>query len=156
MPTPMRITSRQPDSLDGTVSVELDHDAVPVNPQAVERVEAARQYLHDHAAEPVTLAALSRVAALSPFYLVRVFKAHVGVPPYRYLTSLRLDRARMLLEASSLSITQIAHRCGFGSASHFSTAFRSNVGLSPTEYRRQSVRSARELPGADVPPAALA
>jgi transcriptional regulator GlxA family with amidase domain len=156
MPMPARITERGPDSLEEMVGVELGSGPVPLNAQAIERVEAARQYLHAHAAEPVTLAALARVAALSPFYLVRVFKAHVGVPPYRYLTSLRVDRARMLLASSSLSVTQIAHRCGFGSASHFSTVFRSHVGLSPTEYRRRSLVAFREPVPAHVPPAALA
>jgi len=123
--------------VEGDVSTGSD-DAGPVlPPPVIERVEAVRTYLHEHMAEPVTLATLSRVATLSPYYLIRVFKAHVGMPPHRYLTRLRVERARQLLEVSSLSVTQVAHRAGFGTVSHFSTVFRSHVGLSPTEYRRQ-------------------
>jgi transcriptional regulator GlxA family with amidase domain len=156
MPAGARITEQETESLEGMVRVEVGNGPVPLNAQSIERVEVARQYLHEHAAEPVTLATLSRVAALSPFYLVRVFKAHVGVPPYRYLTSLRVARARTLLESSSLSVTQVAHRCGFGSASHFSTVFRSHTGLSPTEYRQRSLAALRETLPIVAPPAALA
>jgi AraC family transcriptional regulator len=112
-----------------------------LGPPVIKRIEAARTYLHEHVAEPITLATLSRVAALSPYYLVRVFKAHVGEPPHRYLTALRVERARRLLEATSLSITQIAHRAGFGSVSHFSTVFRNRVGMSPSEYRKRHLRT---------------
>ncbi|MDP9342641.1 MAG: AraC family transcriptional regulator [Actinomycetota bacterium] len=126
-----------------------------LSPAVLERIETARAYLHEHAAEPITLTTLSRVAALSPYYLVRVFKAHVGIPPHRYLMALRVERARRLLEVSSLSITQIAHRAGFGSASHFSTVFRTRVGLSPSEYRKRHLRNRWALAAA-VPEAALA
>jgi AraC-like DNA-binding protein len=112
-----------------------------LSPPVIERIEAVRTYLHEHASEPITLATLSRVAALSPFYLVRVFKSHVGIPPHRYLTVLRVERARQLLEVSSLSVTQIAQRAGFGTVSHFSTVFRTRVGLSPSQYRKRHVRN---------------
>jgi AraC-like DNA-binding protein len=112
-----------------------------LTPPVIERIEAVRAYLHEHLAEPITLATLSRVAALSPYYLVRVFKAHVGAPPHRYLTGLRVERARQLLEVTSLSVTQVAHRAGFATVSHFSTVFRSRVGLSPTDYRRRHLRT---------------
>jgi len=131
----------------------------PLAPPVIERIEAVRAYLHEHVAEPITLATLSRVAALSPFYLVRLLKAHVGVPPHRYLTGLRVQRARQLLEVSSLSITQIAHRAGFGTVSHFSTVFRSRVGLSPSEYRKRHLRArwtSAEMVEVPVTEAALA
>jgi AraC family transcriptional regulator len=127
-----------------------------LSPQVIERVEAARAYLHEHAPEPITLATLSRVAALSPWYLVRVFKARVGMPPYRYLTTLRLDRARELLEASSFSVTQIAHRTGFGTVSHFSTVFRGRFGVSPSQYRTRHLRGRWEPAAQAVPGVALA
>src|SRR6266571_6784216 len=127
-----------------------------LSPAVIERIEGARAYLHEHAAEPITLATLSRVAALSPYYLVRVFKAQVGMPPHRYLTVLRVERARQLLEVSSLSVTQIAHRTGFGTVSHFSTVFRARVGVSPSQYRRRHLRSLWEQAGEAVPGSALA
>jgi AraC family transcriptional regulator len=121
-----------------------------LNPSLVERLEAVRDHLHRHLAEPVTLADLAALVALSQSYLVRAFKAHVGVPPHRYLVELRLERARELLVSSSLSITQIAHRVGFASASHFITRFQAASGITPFRFRRQALlvsRAAGLAPG---------
>jgi AraC family transcriptional regulator len=61
----------------------------------------------------------------------------VGMPPYRYLINLRIQRAAQLLRESDLTVTQILHRAGFHSPSHFTTTFRRHMGLSPTAYRRR-------------------
>jgi AraC-like DNA-binding protein len=80
--------------------------------------------------------AVARAASLSPFYLTRIFKQRFGVPPYHYLIGLRIDHASALLRESSLSVTQVCHRSGFNSLSHFITTFRLHTGVSPTQYRR--------------------
>lgn len=79
---------------------------------------------------------VARAASLSPFYLTRIFKARYGVPPYRYLIGLRISLASELLRDSSLTVTQICHRSGFNSLSHFITTFRRHTGMSPSQYRR--------------------
>jgi AraC-like DNA-binding protein len=79
---------------------------------------------------------VARAAALSPYYLTRIFKARYGVPPYRYVIGLRIADATALLRDSSLSVTQICHRTGFNSLSHFITTFRRHTGMSPSRYRR--------------------
>jgi AraC family transcriptional regulator len=118
--------------------------AAPVlNPSLVERLEAVRDHIHRHVTEPVTLADLAALAALSPSYLVRAFKAHVGVPPHRYLVELRLELAQDLLVRSTLSVTQIAHRVGFASASHFITRFQAACGTTPFRFRREALLLAR-------------
>jgi len=71
-----------------------------------------------------------------PFYLTRIFKQRYGVPPYRYLIGLRIDYASDLLRESSLSVTQVCHRSGFNSLSHFITTFRRHTGMSPSQFRR--------------------
>jgi AraC-like DNA-binding protein len=58
------------------------------------------------------------------------------VPPYRYLIRWRIDYASQLLRESSLSVTQVCHRSGLNSLSHFITTFRLHTGLSPSQYRR--------------------
>jgi transcriptional regulator GlxA family with amidase domain len=112
---------------------------VTLNPSLVERLEAVRRHLQENLAEPVSLADLSRVAALSPSYLVRAFKSYMGMPPHRYLVGLRLARAQELLVTSSLSITQIAHRVGFASPSHFITRFQAACGTTPFRFRREAL-----------------
>lgn len=101
-----------------------------------ERVEEVRAYLEANITRDVDMVSVAREVALSPFYLTRIFTAQYGVPPYRYLIRLRIEYARELLRDSMLTVTQICHRVGFNSLSHFITTFRRHVGVSPTQYRR--------------------
>lgn len=99
-------------------------------------MELLKIYLRDHLADQIRIKHLASLVALSPFYFVRVFKEHVGVPPHRYLTHVRIERACELLATSSLSATQICPRVGFTTLSHFTNTFRKHVGMSPMAYRR--------------------
>lgn len=99
-------------------------------------MELLKAYLREHLADQVRIKHLASLVALSPYYFVRTFKRHVGVTPHRYLVQVRIQRARELLEQSDLSATQICHRVGFTTLSHFTNTFRQHVGMSPTAYRR--------------------
>ncbi|QUQ66297.1 helix-turn-helix domain-containing protein [Kutzneria sp. CA-103260] len=99
------------------------------------RVRRAARFIRDNHQLPLTLAEMAAVADLSPFHFLRVFKAHTGETPYRYLTKVRVDRARRHLARPGLSVTEIAHLCGFASPSRLAAAFRSETGQSPSAYR---------------------
>jgi AraC-like DNA-binding protein len=99
-------------------------------------MEVLKAYLREHLAEQIRIKHLASLVALSPFYFVRTFKAHVGVPPHQYLTRVRIERASELLGETSLTVTQICHRVGFSSLSHFINTFRRHTGLSPLAFRR--------------------
>jgi AraC-like DNA-binding protein len=101
-----------------------------------ERAEVVRVFLEANRSRDLDMNEVARAAALSPYYLTRIFKACYGVPPYRYLIGLRIADASSLLRDSSLSVTQICHRTGFNSLSHFITTFRRHTGVSPSRYRR--------------------
>ena len=101
-----------------------------------DRAEAVRAYLEANRTRDLDMNEVARAAALSPYYLTRIFKARFGVPPYRYLIGLRIADATALLRDSSLSVTQICQRSGFNSLSHFITTFRRHTGMSPSRYRR--------------------
>ena len=83
---------------------------------------------------------VARVAGLSPYHFIRVFRAVFGNTPYQVGLAARLDRARELLRDGDLSVTDICADLGFASLGTFSRQFALRVGLSPTQYRRQ-VRS---------------
>jgi AraC-like DNA-binding protein len=102
-------------------------------------MEVLKAYLREHLAEQIRIKHLASLVALSPFYFVRTFKAHVGVPPHQYLVRVRIERASELLSGTSLTVTQICHRVGFSSLSHFINTFRRHTGLSPLAFR-QTVR----------------
>jgi AraC family transcriptional regulator len=94
------------------------------------------QYMQEHLSEGITLARLAGMAGLSQFHFVRSFKQSFGLPPHRYLSSLRMEKATSLLANPAASVTQIAFNLGFSETSSFTSAFRKHTGLTPTAYRR--------------------
>jgi AraC-like DNA-binding protein len=94
---------------------------------------AARDYIHAHWREDFSLAQLSRAVGLSPFYLVRSFRARVGVPPSAYRRALRVEAARQLLQSGEAP-SRVAARCGFYDQSHLNRHFKLAVGVTPTRY----------------------
>lgn len=110
------------------------HERLPGPEHAA--VRAGIAVMRDRLAEPLTLADIAAEAHLSVYHFVRVFRAATGETPYRYLTRLRIERARGLLTDSDLTIGQIADRCGFASPGALSTAFLGHVGVRPSVYRK--------------------
>lgn len=107
-------------------------------PRAVRR---ARELLHESFAGTVTLDALAEHAGLDKFHLVRAFRAAVGLPPYAYLTHVRVGRAAVLL-ARGASVAEAAQAVGFYDESQLHRHFRRLKGITPGRYAR-SVREAR-------------
>lgn len=103
------------------------------------QIEESMEYISAHFHEDVTLEQLADQAMLSPFYFSRIFKKKTGFTPYRYLITVRLDYSCYLLRTSSLTIKEIAFRCGFHSESSFCTSFRKTIGMTPKQYRERGV-----------------
>lgn len=114
----------------------LADDQLP-SPHLQRRIREVQAFLAENLDRDVDLRTIASEAALSPYYFTRQFTAYVGVPPYRYLIRLRINRAMELLLETELSVTQICHRVGFNSLSHFTTTFHQHTGLSPSAYRRR-------------------
>ena len=100
-------------------------------------IKLIRDYLRSHYAGNVTLADLTLITNLSPFYLLRVFHNQVGVPPHEYQTQVRIAQARKLLR-NGMSISQAALETGFFDQSHLSRNFKRIVGTTPGQYLSQS------------------
>jgi AraC family transcriptional regulator len=96
----------------------------------------ASDYIQEHLAEPILLAALAQLVRLSPNHCCRAFMQSFGMPPQRYHTSQRIERAKTLLATRDASVTDVGLTVGYSEASSFSTAFRRVTGLSPSAYRR--------------------
>ena len=102
-------------------------------------VAQARSYIEESFSRGVSLTALAQHVALSPYYLLRVFRAEVGMPPYAYLESLRVRHAQRLIEAGK-SLAEVALEVGFSSQSHLTRQFKRIIGVTPGQYAQQ-VRS---------------
>jgi AraC family transcriptional regulator len=99
------------------------------------RIRRAVELMHAHLAEELPLEELAAAAYLSPFHFARLFKKLTGLPPHAYLAALRIERARMLLATTDLSVTEIAARVGYANSSHFGKAFRQFNNLTPRAFR---------------------
>src|SRR5262249_44715330 len=94
------------------------------------------QFIEEHLADEISLSSLAQLVRLSPFHFSRAFKESFGMPPHRYLTHQRIERAKGLLAARQLSVTEIGLDVGFSETSSCTAAFRKVTGETPTEYRR--------------------
>ncbi|WP_254358851.1 helix-turn-helix domain-containing protein [Mycolicibacterium peregrinum] len=83
----------------------------------------------------VTLEALARQADMPVPVFITAFRAAFHTTPYQYLLDLRFERAKHLLRYTSRTIAEISALVGFSRPSHFSSAFRRRVGVSPRAYR---------------------
>jgi AraC-like DNA-binding protein len=100
-------------------------------------VKLVRDYLKTHYAENVSLAQLTAITNLSPFYLLRVFGNQVGCPPHEYQTQVRIAHARKLIRKGN-PISAVALDTGFFDQSHFSRNFKRIVGVPPGQYYSQN------------------
>lgn len=104
--------------------------------QERQAVRRARRYIEEHFAQGISLAQLADHVALSPYYLLRVFRAEVGLPPYAYLESVRIRQAQRLIEAGK-PLAEVAAEAGFSSQSHLTFRFKQIIGVTPGQYAQQ-------------------
>ncbi|GGS53799.1 transcriptional regulator [Planobispora rosea] len=98
-------------------------------------VGLAREILHERLADPPALEDLARAVQARPFTLLRAFKAATGLPPHAYLNTLRVRRARALLD-SGTPAAQVAAEVGFVDQAHLNRHFKRIVGVPPVAYQR--------------------
>jgi AraC-like DNA-binding protein len=99
------------------------------------RMLRARDAMDRAFAQPLDVAAVARVAHVSPAHFSRQFRATFGETPHRYLQRRRVERAMELLRETNRSVTEICFDVGFHSLGTFSRTFRQVVGESPSAYR---------------------
>ena len=118
------------------------HNIVSLPPPAVRgglapwQLRQAKQILISRLDEPISLAELARACKLSPGHFARAFRQTTGQPPHRWLMVQRIEKAKQLLVDSTLSLAQIAQKCGFADQSHFTRIFAQLVQSSPGQWRR--------------------
>ncbi len=100
------------------------------------KLRQVREYIHEHLEDDLSLSELAKVAAMSLHHFARQFKQVTGLSPHQYVTSRRIEQAKVLLAKTDLPITEIARPVGCASQSHFSKLFRQIIGVSPKAYRQ--------------------
>lgn len=113
----------------------LDRIGVSADPEEVlfgRAVELLEQRLHN----PPALIELAHTVGTNERKLTQIFRRKAGVTVFDFLTELRLDMARRLLEGSSLQIQIVSDRVGYSNSGDFTRAFRRRYGASPRAYRQ--------------------
>ena len=119
-----------------------------------DRLNRVTRYIYDHLDEPLDLATLAGVAALSSYHWHRIYHAIRGETIAATVRRLRLQRAAVDLAQTSLGIAEIAARAGYGGEPAFARAFADAYGLPPAEYRQAGSHTAF-VPGKLEPPRAV-
>jgi len=99
------------------------------------RLRRVTQYIQENLQRELRLAELSALVHMSPYHFARLFRRSTGLPPHRFLVRCRIDEARALLAARTVSIAEISRIVGFRTPSHFTTTFRRITGTTPSAYR---------------------
>lgn len=100
-----------------------------------ERIQALCGYMEEHFAENVTLDDLLSMTPFGKSYLLRSFTKQLGVSPYRYLQTIRLDKSKKFLE-QGIPPVEAAAMAGFSDQSHFTHFFKEFIGLTPRQYQK--------------------
>jgi AraC-like DNA-binding protein len=99
----------------------------------------AREYIEAHFDSDISLAQLAAMFGRSPYYLARAFSKDVGLPPHCYLHTVRVRRARELLDAA-VPICDISAAVGYADQSHLTHRFKRLLGITPAQYTRRQRR----------------
>jgi len=102
------------------------------------RLSRAMDVLRSGFCGEISLDQLAAEACLSKFHFLRLFRAAFGLSPYQYVQHLRIEKARVLLSDSVISVTDLADQLGFDNSQSFSRLFFQKTGVYPTQYRLQS------------------
>lgn len=100
-------------------------------------ISMAIQFMEEYYSSNISINDICGLIYLSPCHFKRVFKDYTGQTPYKYLMGIRIEKAKEFLKKNESSMEEVARLCGFVNSGHFSTVFKRNVNMSPTEFRKR-------------------
>ena len=111
-----------------------------------EQVIPAKQFIETHFSEAITLGDIAYEARFSKFHFMRLFKSIYGQTPHQYLTTVRIEKAKLLLQAGA-TITEACFSVGFDSVSSFKGLFKRCTNSTPGSYKLQRRKLNQEILG---------
>ncbi len=110
--------------------------------RASSSIDSVKQYIRDHLADDLSLETVAAQVFISPKYLSKLFKEENGVTYTEYVTSQRMEKARLLIESNDMTVEQVAAMVGYGTAAYFIKKFKEMYGCTPRNYLRNTVNQA--------------
>lgn len=100
------------------------------------QLQSVEEYIHEHLDQKITLADLARCIHVSVPHFEKMFRTTLHRSPYQYVLECKIEKAKMLLTHTHLTIYDVARECGFANQSHFTKHFTKFVGVSPARFVR--------------------
>ena len=104
-------------------------------------IDHAIRYFLTHYNEEINIEEIAASHNMSTSWFIRNFKQYTGMTPLSYILKIRITNAQHLLETTSYNVTEIASFVGYDNPLYFSRLFKNQTGLSPSEYRKQNIRT---------------
>lgn len=101
-----------------------------------EEIQKAVEYFNQNYHTDISIQDYAKSCGMSVSWFIRNFKEHIGVTPQKYITEIRISKAKELLDAPSLNIGEVAALTGYQNPLYFSRIFRQSTGVSPLAYKR--------------------
>ncbi len=121
----------------GTLCIYSQSPSVDGAPDWHQILKPVTEHIAQHYAEDITVDGLAAMVETSPSNFRRQFTHTFGISPGRYLTAIRINAARKLLETTDKLVSEIAVETGFWDQSHLTKLFKRERGTTPGEYRRR-------------------
>ena len=121
--------------LNTMMSAALDNESDVQKKDYSEDIEKVLDFIKEKYREQITLDDMIKDIHISKYHFIRLFRRVMGVTPYHYLTTFRINEAKILLCTTDRNIAEIAFACGFQDASQFIRHFKNYVGMKPFQYR---------------------
>ena len=102
---------------------------LPLDHQRLKRIN---EYVDAHLNGRITIQQLADIALVSPYHLIRSFRAATGLTPYEFVLSKRMEQARQAIQLQRKSVAEAAASVGYRNAPHFRNAFKRYFGLTPS------------------------
>lgn len=103
-------------------------------------VTRTMDYIYDHLQEKIQLEQLARITNLNKSYLCTLFKKETGITIASYINQRRIEAAANMLVYGNFTPQEISSYFAFSSHSHFISCFKKEMGITPTEYKKQHYR----------------
>lgn len=111
---------------------------MPLKNQDIVNIQLARTILAENFDKHITIPQLARQTGINEAKLKEGFKELYGQSIHSYLQQLRLEKAQQLLLTTELSVTDITYHIGYSHVTHFTTLFKNEFGVTPTEFRKKN------------------